>query len=115
MCRRGDDSFPRGFCGAPASPNTARVALHMWEEPFISGERGSGTIFFTGCTLRCVYCQNCDISVSGTVGSPRDAESLVRAMLELQDMRCRCNEVDVVCADILQFEHCADQRFGVAR
>lgn len=51
-----------GFCRMPSAPVLARAALHMWEEPPISGSRGSGTIFFSGCTLDCVFCQNDKIS-----------------------------------------------------
>ncbi len=51
-----------GFCKAPQLAKAARAALHFWEEPCISGSRGSGTVFFSGCTLKCVYCQNYDIS-----------------------------------------------------
>ena len=51
-----------GFCGVCDSPVVARAGVHMWEEPCISGERGSGTVFFSGCNLRCVYCQNKEIS-----------------------------------------------------
>lgn len=51
-----------GYCGMPATPIAARAALHFGEEPCISGTRGSGTIFFSGCTLRCVFCQNQSIS-----------------------------------------------------
>ncbi len=51
-----------GFCMAPYYPKIARADLHFWEEPCISGENGSGTIFFSGCNLRCVYCQNYEIS-----------------------------------------------------
>lgn len=51
-----------GFCGAPVLPKIARAGLHFGEEPCISGENGSGTIFFSGCNLKCVYCQNYDIS-----------------------------------------------------
>ena len=48
-----------GFCGVEGEQiYLARAALHMWEEPCISGEEGSGTVFFSGCPLRCVYCQN---------------------------------------------------------
>ena len=49
----------------PAGLRIARAALHMWEEPCISGTRGSGAVFFSGCTLRCAYCQNYDISHGG--------------------------------------------------
>ena len=52
----------RGFCGMPAQPVAARAAGHYWEEPVISGEYGVGALFFSGCTLRCRYCQNYEIS-----------------------------------------------------
>ena len=54
-----------GFCQMPAQLKIARAGLHFWEEPVISGERGSGTVFFSGCNLRCVFCQNHDISTGG--------------------------------------------------
>ena len=54
-----------GFCRMPAALRIARAGLHHWEEPPISGTRGSGTVFFSGCTLRCVFCQNHDISAGG--------------------------------------------------
>lgn len=53
-----DESSGSGFCRMPVLPTLARAALHMWEEPPISGTRGSGTVFFSGCSLQCVYCQN---------------------------------------------------------
>ncbi len=52
----------RGVCGCDAGLTAARAALHPWEEPCISGEGGSGTVFFSGCSLKCVYCQNISIS-----------------------------------------------------
>lgn len=51
-----------GFCGVPDMPKVAKAFLHMWEEPCISGTIGSGTVFFSGCNLKCVFCQNYDIS-----------------------------------------------------
>ncbi len=51
-----------GYCAAPLLPKIARADLHFWEEPCISGTNGSGTIFFSGCNMRCVYCQNYQIS-----------------------------------------------------
>lgn len=54
--------FSRGFCKMPYNAVLARASLHLWEEPVISGERGSGAIFFSGCNLRCVFCQNYEIS-----------------------------------------------------
>lgn len=52
-----------GFCSSPAEFRVARAALHYWEEPCISAEHGSGTVFFSGCNLKCVYCQNYEISI----------------------------------------------------
>lgn len=54
-----------GFCCMPAGLRVARAMLHHWEEPPISGQNGAGTVFFSGCTLGCVYCQNGDISAGG--------------------------------------------------
>lgn len=54
--------FSRGFCKMPYNAVLARASLHLWEEPVISGEGGSGAIFFSGCNLRCVFCQNFEIS-----------------------------------------------------
>lgn len=51
-----------GFCGMPAQPSLARASLHHWEEPCVSGSRGSGAVFFSGCVLGCVFCQNGPIS-----------------------------------------------------
>ncbi len=51
-----------GFCRSPGRFRVARAALHFWEEPCISGKNGSGTVFFSGCNLRCIYCQNYEIS-----------------------------------------------------
>ena len=55
----------RGVCRMPAAPVVARAALHQWEEPVISGEKGSGAVFFSGCSLHCVFCQNGPISAGG--------------------------------------------------
>lgn len=63
----------------------ARASLHMWEEPCISGERGSGTIFFSGCPLRCVYCQNAAIS-RGRAGKAVSEERLAEIMISLQEL-----------------------------
>ena len=61
MCGSDRDSN-KSFCGVNNKIRLARAALHHWEEPCISGKNGSGTIFFSGCNLRCIYCQNYDIS-----------------------------------------------------
>ena len=63
-----------GFCAMPSAPVVARAMLHRWEEPCLSGTRGSGAVFFSGCVLGCVYCQNGRISREGfgrTVSVPR--------------------------------------------
>ena len=62
MCGVDRTAGERGFCGMPAFPVAARAAGHYWEEPVISGEYGSGAVFFSGCTLRCKFCQNYEIS-----------------------------------------------------
>lgn len=74
----------RGYCGETAEIRAARAALHMWEEPCISGDAGSGAVFFSGCTLGCVYCQNHKIA-DGTVGKAISAERLAEIFLELQE------------------------------
>ena len=63
---RRTDTLPGGFCRSPALPRVARAAPHFGEEPCISGTRGAGTVFFSGCSLRCVYCQNRAISREST-------------------------------------------------
>ena len=73
-----------GVCGMPDTVYISRCAPHMWEEPPISGTRGSGTVFFTGCNLRCVFCQNRTISREG-IGYPVTDEELTRKILELQE------------------------------
>jgi putative pyruvate formate lyase activating enzyme len=73
-----------GFCGMTAEVRIGRAALHMWEEPCISGTGGSGTVFFAGCPLRCVYCQNHDLS-EGAAGKPVSISRLAEIYLELQE------------------------------
>ena len=73
-----------GFCQVPEMPMIARAAPHFGEEPCITGTRGSGTVFFSGCNLRCVFCQNYTIS-RGQVGSVVTAERLADIFRELQD------------------------------
>jgi putative pyruvate formate lyase activating enzyme len=73
-----------GFCGLKKELRIARIAPHLWEEPPISGSRGSGTVFFTGCNLRCVFCQNRTISREG-VGTPVTEAELMGKMLDLQE------------------------------
>ncbi len=89
----GSRSF--GFCGQPWEPRAARAALHFWEEPCISGEEGSGAVFFSGCTLRCVFCQNREISL-GRAGKPVSTERLSEIFLNLQNQGA--NNINLVTA-----------------
>ena len=73
-----------GFCASPALALVTRAAPHFGEEPCISGSRGSGTVFFSGCNLRCVFCQNHEISRGG-LGTPHDAGALRELFLRLRD------------------------------
>ena len=85
LCPRGcgiDRSISAGVCNSGALPKIARAALHHWEEPVISGNRGSGTVFFSGCSLKCVFCQNTDIS-HGNFGKTVTTERLREIFFEL--------------------------------
>lgn len=84
-----------GFCGMTSEVMAARAALHFWEEPCISGTEGSGAVFFSGCTLRCVFCQNYEIA-AGAVGKPVTEERLSRIFLELQEKGA--NNINLVTA-----------------
>ena len=83
-CNADRDGANRGFCGETSTVRVARAALHMWEEPCISGTRGSGTVFFSGCVLRCVYCQNGRVA-DGTIGKEITIERLAEIFLEQQE------------------------------
>ena len=88
LCPRGcniDRKTTTGACKMGENVKIAKVMLHMWEEPCISGERGSGAIFFSGCPLGCVYCQNKDISHSGNIGKEYTVKELADIMLDLQN------------------------------
>lgn len=76
------ETVGNGVCAMPEAPVLARAALHMWEEPPISGTRGSGTVFFSGCSLKCVFCQNDEIS-HGNFGKPITVERLREIFFEL--------------------------------
>ncbi len=83
MCGADRDKNERGFCRMGSGITAARAALHHWEEPCISGTAGSGTVFFSGCVLRCAYCQNYGIS-SQNLGKEISIERLAQIFLELQ-------------------------------
>ncbi len=78
-----DRSEKNGYCGMTDTVKISRAALHMWEEPCISGEKGSGTVFFSGCNMKCVFCQNKDISTDG-FGKEITIGRLAEIFLELQ-------------------------------
>ncbi len=79
-----DRSKSAGYCGMGEKPVAARAMLHFWEEPCISGERGSGAVFFSGCVLGCAYCQNYEISTERK-GREITEERLSEIFLELQE------------------------------
>ena len=99
-----------GVCGADDSLKIARAALHYWEEPPISGERGSGTIFFSACPLKCVYCQNHEISTGG-FGIEVAPGRLVEIMLELQEQGA--HNINLVTAT--HYAHLLPDAIGEAR
>lgn len=82
MCGTDRAAGQKGFCGGGNLVRIARAALHYWEEPCISGESGSGTVFFSGCTMRCVFCQNKEIS-RGEAGKEITVDRLAEIYLEL--------------------------------
>ena len=80
-----DRSRSAGFCRLGDTMRIARIAPHYWEEPPISGSRGTGAVFFSGCTLRCAYCQNGDISHrnQGRDFSPRELSDALKRLVDL--------------------------------
>lgn len=96
LCPRGcmaDRNITTGYCGVKNTLRVARAALHFWEEPCISGEEGSGAVFFTGCNLRCVFCQNFQIA-RAKQGKVISVERLSEIFLELQEQKA--NNINLV-------------------
>ncbi len=91
-----DRELMKGACGVTGTLKVSRAALHMWEEPCISGEEGSGTVFFAGCSLGCVYCQNQAIS-RGRSGKEIPVERLTEIFLELEAQGA--NNINLVTGD----------------
>ncbi|MDO4293991.1 MAG: radical SAM protein [Eubacteriales bacterium] len=83
-CRVNRLAGQTGYCGQGGRIRAARAALHFWEEPCISGKNGSGAVFFSGCPMRCVFCQNHDIA-AGRAGQEIGGERLAEIFLELQE------------------------------
>lgn len=84
LCKVDRAAGQKGFCGSGNLVKVARASLHFWEEPCISGESGSGTVFFSGCTMRCVFCQNKEIS-RGNAGKEITVERLAEIYMELAE------------------------------
>ena len=79
-----DRAVRPGFCGLGEEMVLARIAHHLWEEPPVSGSRGTGAVFFSGCTLRCVYCQNGEISHTGAgrIFTPRQLSDALKRLVD---------------------------------
>lgn len=88
-----DRTLNKGYCGTTEEVYVSRVSLHMWEEPCISGDKGSGTVFFSGCPLHCVYCQNAKIS-DGEKGKSYTVRMLADGFLSL--MKKGANNINLV-------------------
>ena len=82
-----------GVCGMPAVPVAAKAMLHLWEEPCLTGEKGAGTVFFSGCNLRCDFCQNRPISRGG-VGRKMTPQ-------HLREIFCQLIEQGAACLDLV--------------
>lgn len=95
MCHADREKDAHGFCGAGKSIRLARAALHYWEEPCISGKEGSGTVFFSGCQLKCCFCQNYRISHE-CFGADITEERLGEIFLSLQEKGA--NNINLVSA-----------------
>ena len=95
MCAVDRKSGERGICGQTTEIKVARAALHFWEEPCISGEMGSGAVFFSGCSLGCKFCQNGQIS-RGQTGKKVTVDRLADIFLELQQQKA--NNINLVTA-----------------
>lgn len=98
-----DRSIQQGYCRVGDTLKVSRAAKHMWEEPCISGTEGSGTVFFSGCNLACVYCQNAEIS-RGHSGKEISVDRLSEIFIELQNAGCHninlvtpTHYVDLIC------------------
>lgn len=94
---RVDRRISTGYCREKSSLQVARASLHMWEEPCISGSTGSGTVFFSGCNMGCVFCQNKKIS-RGEVGKQITTDRLIEIFFELEEKGA--NNINLVTGDM---------------
>jgi len=97
-CRAERINGKTGYCRATSDMHIARAALHMWEEPCISGGGGSGAVFFAGCNLGCVFCQNYDISHMLNKGACVSVERLIEIFCELEEQGA--DNINLVTADV---------------
>ena len=81
-----------GFCRSPEAFSVSKIMLHKWEEPCNAGEGGAGTVFFSGCNLRCIFCQNCEIS-RGDKGEIMSEDALESAIFRLVEEGAECVEL----------------------
>lgn len=95
-CKAERSAGGRGVCGETSALRVARAALHMWEEPCISGKSGSGAVFFSGCPMHCVFCQNARIA-NGNAGKEITRERLAEIFLQLQEQGA--NNINLVTPD----------------
>ncbi len=95
-CRVNRNQGQTGVCGVSSDIYVARAALHFWEEPCISGKEGSGAVFFSGCTLKCVFCQNYELA-HAEAGIKVSPERLTEIFLTLQDQGA--NNINLVTPD----------------
>ena len=95
-CKVNRKNGEMGFCHSDSNIKVARAALHYWEEPCISGDSGSGAVFFSGCALGCVFCQNKAIS-RGETGKEISVERLCEIFFELKDKKA--NNINLVTGD----------------
>ncbi len=111
-----DRTVAEGYCREKSTLHVARASLHMWEEPCISGKSGSGTIFFSGCNMGCVFCQNRRIS-RGEVGRYIDTGRLIEIFYELKEKDA--NNINLVTGDMFiptirtAIERARDQHFDL--
>ena len=87
-----DETVGEGWCRLPAMPKAARAALHMWEVPCLSGTHGAGTVFFSGCTLGCVFCQN-EVISHENFGAVLTEKSLFAVFERLAEQGAHCIEL----------------------
>ncbi|MBO4882325.1 MAG: radical SAM protein, partial [Lachnospiraceae bacterium] len=96
-CHADRNEGGNGFCKMGSELKVAKAYPHMWEEPCITGEHGSGTVFFSGCNMKCIFCQNSDLSLDG-FGKVINTDDLAQSFLRLQDRKAsNINLVTGVC------------------